>query len=93
MMGQQTNVVLHDYEKLEVGEVYGLHHARKGNCTFRVDQFYSIDDDQDAFVSGMVVSGHLRGIGQGSYRGPGDYATVRWSLCTFTTHRKKDGEA
>jgi hypothetical protein len=72
------------YEDLVVGKTYILHHQRKGNCTFRVDEWYSIDDDMDAFVSGMVVSGHLRGIGVGSYRGPGDIATVRWSLCTFT---------
>lgn len=75
---------LSDYEQLEIGKVYCLYHSRKGKCTFRVDYFNSIDDDQDAFVYGMVVSGHLRGIGVGSCRGPGDRETVRWSLCTFT---------
>jgi hypothetical protein len=77
-------MTLTTYDELTVGKTYALHHSRKGNCTFRVDDWYSIDDDTDAWVTGMVVSGHLKGIGVGSYRGPGDIATVRWSLCTFT---------
>lgn len=77
-------MTLTSYEDLIVGRTYVLHHSRKGNCTFRVDEWYTIDEDTDAWVSGMVVSGHLQGIGVGSYRGPGDKAEVRWSLCTFT---------
>lgn len=71
-------------EQLVNGKTYKLHHSRKGNCTFRVDDWYTIDDDMDAFITGMVVSGHLQGIGRGSYAGPGSKETVRWSLCTFT---------
>ena len=77
-------MVVASYEDLSNGKVYNLCYSRKGKCTFRVDDWYSIDDDMDASVTGMVVSGHLQGIGIGSYRGPGDKATVRWSLCTFS---------
>jgi hypothetical protein len=69
---------LTDYEELADGTIYILHHRRNGNCTFRVKSWYTIDDDTDAFVTGMVVSGHLRGSAE-----PGDEETVRWSLCTF----------
>lgn len=75
---------LTDYGQLEAGKIYKVHHSRKGSCNFRADDWYSIDDDADAFVSGTITHGSLKGLGHGSHRIRGDYTTVRWSLCTFT---------
>ena len=80
--------VLGSWDELEIDCVYRLHHSRKGDCGFCVTDWYTIDDDTDAFVNGQVVNGHLIGMGAGSLREPGDRATVRWSLCTFTKRKE-----
>ena len=64
--------------KLEAGTTYKLCHARKGNAVVKVLQI------GEPWIDVQIVSGHLQGIGDGSYRGPGDEVRVRDSLSTFT---------
>ena len=70
---------------IEVGKTYKLRHQRKGDATERIESI------GDPWIHVVIVKGALRGIGAGALWVPGDRATVRDSLCQFTSIRHEHG--
>jgi len=62
---------------VEIGKTYKIHHSRKGNA---VVQIVGICGE---WIDCEVVTGELKGMGEGSLRVPGEELRVRECLATF----------
>ena len=62
---------------IEIGKTYKIHHSRKGNAVVKI---LGIDGE---WIDCVVLGDHLKGIGVGSLRMPGEEIRVRECLCNF----------